>query len=671
MKSFFQGHAWGPRALAALAIAGLLVSACAPAAPAPTSPAAKPTDAARPAQEPALEASPETQPAAKTEPAPAAKASPAAKPAEKPALAVSPVAGGTTAAVAIGKPLEPMQPAPGNVKQTIVMALGQNPDTLHPFIGSMLARSEVIAPVYTAPIRNDNRGEWVAIGVEQVPTFENGGAKWVGEGDDRHLEVTFKIKPGIKWHDGTPTTAKDMVYAWKLAMDPKFPAATRSGVIKYFGVDATDDQTVVAKFMSARQAREAAQNGHMGLDAKEWADYKDQRDPVIDPLYFTPPTYTIDPIGWLPEHVLSRIPSDQHETADYARRPLGNGPYRLVEWVPDQTIRLEAVDDYVLGKPPTKNLVFRIIPDSNAQIAAMRAGEIDVALQPNGPDVDKSPELDRLQGYTPHYIPGTAWEHIDLNMNDPVLQDKNVRKALMQSINREQIVERLLFAKTRVATSWIQPGVPAWAYDASCATPYTYDPAAAGRMLEQAGYTKGADGIYLKNGQPLRLKLSTTDAPLRKNVSQVIQANLKSAGIDLELDFIPGRGLFSREGPLIRGTFQLGLYTWISDPDPDATTLYHSKSAPTDANNFVGQNFPRYSNARFDDLATRGANTLEVAQRKQIYCDAVKLWTDDVPVIPLFQRLVVTVARSNLANFRPTPTVTPETWNAWGWWIPA
>jgi peptide/nickel transport system substrate-binding protein len=338
--------------------------------------------------------------------------------------------------------------------------------------------------------------------------------------------------------------------------------------------------------------------------------------------------------------------------------------------VPQQTIRLEAVEDYFLGKPPTKTIVFRIIPDTNAQLAAAQAGELDVIGAIQGPDIDNSPELDALPGYKAYYVPGSPWEHIDLNLTNPVLADHNVRQALFQSINRQQIVDRILYGKTRVASSWIQPGVPPWAYDESCPTQYPYDPAAAGRLLEQSGYAKGGDGIYAKGGQPLRLRLQTTDSSLRKNVAQVIQANLKQAGIDLELEFMPATPFFAREGPLIQGTFELGMYTWLAAPDPDAKTLYRGTSAPGQDNNFVGQNYPRIKNPRLDQLLSQGANELSADKRKPIYCEAVKTWSEDIPVIPLFQRPNVSATRANMVNYRPTPTSTPETWNAWAWFIP-
>ncbi|HEV7666707.1 MAG TPA: peptide ABC transporter substrate-binding protein [Chloroflexota bacterium] len=641
-------------AFSGIAAALLLATACGPA----TAPSAPPATSVPPttAAKPTTAAS---APVAAT-PAPAA-----AKPTTAAASGATPAAAGSAT---IGKPMEPMQPASGNVKDTLVVSMGQFPDTLHPGIGSMAARTAVLYAVFTYPITNDNRGEYVPIGVEQVPTIDNGGATFVGNGEDKHLEVTFKIKDGVKWQDGVPTTSKDIAYAWKLELDPKFPATGRTTVAKIAGIDTPDDKTAVVRYMSAKQARDAAQNGAFGLEATQWADYKDQQDPLTDPYYFLPPL--LNNGLWLPEHILSKIPPEQQQAADWSSRPVGNGPYKVVDVVPNQSITLQAVDDYVLGKVPTKTVVFRIITDTNATLAALQAGEIDVTTSIQGPDVDVSPELDRLQGYKPNYIAGTSWEHIDLNLTVPALQDKNVRKALIQSIDRQQIVDKLLFGKTSVATSWIQPGIPPWAYDLSCVTPYAYDLNAATQLFQQAGYNKGADGMLAKNGQPLTLKLTTTDASLRKNVAQVMQAQLKQAGVNLDLEFMPATPFFAREGPLIQGSFDLGMYTWVAAPDP-GTTLYRSVGVPEPANGLVGQNYPRYKSPQYDQVMTQAANELAIDKRKPLYCQAVKIWTDDVPVIPLFQRTVTSTARANMVNFRPTATGTPETWNMWSWFVPA
>ncbi|HEY3111257.1 MAG TPA: peptide ABC transporter substrate-binding protein [Chloroflexota bacterium] len=631
----------GRRRLLTAGLAGLaampLLAACGGAASAPT---AAPKGESKPA------------PAATT--VPAGGATTAAPAATKPAAGAATPSAQTTA--------KPAAPAAGRV--TIVM--GQQPDTLMPRIGSMMARTEVLGALQTRAVVTDDHGKFVPMGVEQVPSFENGGAKWVGDGDDKHLEVTFKVKKGLKWHDGNPVTSKDVKFAWSLLMNPKFAVDDRSQEVKVNAVDAVDDQTVLFKYHSAKQAREVAQKGHMGLPADDFKDWKEQKDPVGDPLYMLVGDWAF----FLPEHILGKVDPAAIESHEFTRKPVLSGPYKFKEWVPDQSITLEAVPDHVLGAPKIPNVVFRIIKDTNAQLAALQAGEIDVVTQVQGIDVDKAPDLDRIAAggqFKVHYVPGSPWEHIDLNLDNEHLKDKNVRKAIAYGVNREQIVERVLAGKTKVAHSWVQPGLPPWAWDESCLVKYGFDAGKAKELLQTAGYAPGPDGILAKGGKKLQLKLSTTDQTLRKNTAQVIQAQLKQIGIGLELEFLPGRGLFENKGPLRTRSFDMGMYTWLSQLDPDRMDYMHSKNIPSEKNNFAGNNYPGYKNPRVDELSTKGAILIDEKERKPIYCELQQIWTEELPVLPLFQRVVVAVQRARLQNFKPTPSSTPETWNIHEW----
>jgi peptide/nickel transport system substrate-binding protein len=644
----------GAGAAFGVASAAVLAACAAPATPtntpAPAKPAAEPT---KPAAAPA----PTTAPAAPAAAAPT-------KPAE-PTKPAAPAATTAPAAAAATKPAEAAKPAgaaAGPAAGRVIIAMGQQPDTLMPRIGSMMARTEVLGAIHVEPVRSDEKGDWVAMAAETVPSFQNGGAKWVGDGDDKHLEVTFKLKKGFKWHDGTPVTSKDMKFSWDLIMNPKFKVDDRSTESKVNDVKIVDEQSATFVFHSAKQARDAATSGFKGLPAADFASWKDAKEPIAEPLY-------MQIAGILPEHILAKIDAAAIETHEFTRKPVLAGPYKFKEWVPDQTITLEAVPDYPLGAPKIGTVVFRIIKDTNAQLAALKAGEVDVVTQVQGPDLDKAPELDALAsaGYKTHYIAGTPWEHIDLNLDNVHLKEKNVRHALAYGIDRQQIVDRILNGKSKVAHSWVQPGLPPWAWKEDVLPKYAFDPNKAKALLSEAGYTAGPDGILTKGGNKLSLKLSTTDAALRKSVGQVIQAQLKTVGIDIQLDFLPGRGLFENNGPLRTRKFDLGLYTWLSQMNPDREDYLHSRNIPSEKNNMAGNNYMGYSNPKADELISKGASILDEKDRAPIYHDLQKLVMDDLPFLPLFQRVVVAVGRTRLQNFKPTPTSTPETWNIHEW----
>jgi peptide/nickel transport system substrate-binding protein len=572
--------------------------------------------------------------------------------------------------------------SPGITKQaeTITLGMQQEPDTLFVNIGSMMARTIVLGALYSPLVRENDKPEFIAWGAESKPTVQNGGAKFVGDGTAKHLEVTFKIKVQ-KWHDGTPVTADDARFGWELVLNPKFPANQRDTAEKLWDLTVVDSKTLVAKFMSEEQALKAAAvglaagspSGHPIMkDAKEFTDYKDWKGkgPVVDPLYFT--------FGdWLlgPKAVLSAIKPEDMAKSSFANKPVYNGPYKLKEWVKGQQMTLEANPDYFQGAPKIKNMVFKFVKDASVFIAGLRAGELDVATQ-IGLDLDNKNELDPLQDrYNVYYIPGTKWEHIDFNLSNPALGDIHVRKAIAYGINRKAIVDNLLFGKSEVANAFIPDWHPFYKPNASKVVKYAYDPAKADQELKDAGYAKGSDGIYAKGGQKLALKLSTTDATLRKQTGELIRKDLEKMGIKADAEYLIARNFFAGagRGPLSNRTYQLGMYTWLASYDPDSEGLYLGSRIPSASNGYTGSNYPGYSGA--DDLIRKADLTADIVvnepERIKVYGDILKQWTTDLPVLPLFLRVSPMVARKDMKNFRPTKTSAPETWNCFEWELPA
>jgi len=590
------------------------------------------------------------------------------------AAALGALIAGVPEALAACGPSPAQSPSITKSADTITLALDQEPDTLFAGIGSMMARTEVLGAARTRLVVENDKTEYVAVGAESKPTIENGGAKFVGTGVDRHLEVTFKLKP-MKWHDGQPVTAEDLRFGWLTRMNPDFPAESRSDDTRLWDLTAVDSKTVVAKFMSEAQALEAAAGRHPVLkDPKQFADYKDWqgKGPVVSPLYFI---FGDDNGNYmLPKHILGSIPPKQMDKSDFARKPIYNGPYKVKEWVAGQQITLEAVPDYFQGAPKIKNMVFLFKKDSSVLIAGLKSGELDVALQ-IGLDLDNKPELDPLADKFDIYLkPGTKWEHIDFNLSDPILQDIHVRRAIAYGTNRKQIVDSLLFGKTEIADSFLPSFHPYAQANKDKIIKYEYNKAKAEQELKDAGYVKGSDGFYAKDGRRLKLKLQTTPATLRKQTAQLIQKDLKEVGIDIELDFLIARTFFAGagKGPLSNGSYQLGMYTWLQSAVPTTDGLYSSRNIPTKENGFVGQNYPRYKGA--DDVIQQadiaGDNVVNESKRIKLYGDILKQWTTDLPVFPLFLRVSPQVARKGMKNFKPTVTSAPETYNTWEWDIP-
>jgi peptide/nickel transport system substrate-binding protein len=586
-----------------------------------------------------------------------------------------------TSVPATGEPTQPeLQPA-----DTVVIAMQQEPDTLHPLIGSMSARSIAITPVYMGCILQNDMAEWVPIGCEEVPTLENGGAVFVGEGVDRHLEVTYKIRDGWAWSDGTPVTADDAIYAWKLVMDPEMEVPTRNTTEKIYDMVKVDDSTFTTVFMSEAQAKQAAAGtltGNVDFAAfqvdYEQSGYADQVGPVVDPVYWNVGLAAI-PGSFLPAHVMASIPAADHKSIDFTTMP-GDGPYFVKEWNQGQELVLERRDvPFPLGEPAVKTIIFRFFAESAAIIAALQNGEVDaVTSAAGGLTVANAPDLDQIEAaglYEFGYAPGYSWEHIDLNVNKFPLDDVRVRKALYHAVDKQALVDSLYFGKQGTTDLPVPPGL-SWAYTDSYVK-YPFDLERAQELLAEAGWDCSQYPCVNADGEVLEITLMTTDRGDRQALAQVIQQMWRQLNVGVNLQFLYGRGLFvpcSAGGPLYCRTYDAAIYTATTGDDPAFIGTYDCAGIPSEENGYAGQNFPGWCNPEADEALIMNEVDPEVSLSRELRYPYIeeffKIWTEEVPVIPLFSNTRVWAHRPGFENFKPGPTqFAVDTWNVWEWEI--
>ena len=580
-----------------------------------------------------------------------------------------------TPAVVIASPTPLPTPAPtANPSDTLIVGMRSEPDTLHPLIGSMLAKDIVNSAMFAVCTRENDEFEWMPEMCESVPTLENGGAKWVGEGSDRHLEVTFKLKSGWKWHDGVPVTANDYVFTWKLALDPEMQIADREPWEKIQEVVASDDQIVVVKYHSEKTlAAEAAGQGTFPALRADYARLKGATPtgPLVSMFYY-------DLGSPLPAHILSQIPANRQQESDFARKPVGNGAYKFKAWKPAEQIELEANAEFLLGPPKIGSLVFRFMPDITATLAAMQKGELDVVTQDGPLNIEVGAELDALEkvGYKIYLVPW-SWEHIDLNTTRFPFDDVRVRRALAYATDKQDVVNKARFGKLPIAHSFV-PAIH-WAYDDAAVVKYDYSLDKAKALLKEAGWDCGKSPCARKTAdgkmQTLEFTLVTTDRADRQQIAQILQRQWSKAGFGVSVQVLAGRGLFqpaSQNGPLTSRSFDAAIYSWVLGDDPAVAGLYACKNIPSKENNFGGQNYPGWCNRSVDDKILAASFDPKVltdkSKIKSAYAEIQRAWTSDVPVIPLFHNVWVSAARIGLKGYMPTPSLnSPEFWNVWRW----
>ena len=562
-------------------------------------------------------------------------------------------------------PVATATPTPSRPK-VVRIGMSREPDTIGGYPGGTYASALVQNLLFNVLVGVDDRMQPYADLAESIPTLDNGGARWVGEGANRQLQTTFKLRKGVTWSDGKPLTSRDVRFTWELMMNPSSGANTDLEV-KYEKVETPDATTVVFTMMSESSARKA-----YARDRDTYADFGSQVGPVIDPLY----VFGISGSWIYPEHVVGPLVDDQPRTSPkvadlfrsgkLAREPVGTGPYTLREWIPGSSLTFDARSDYFKGAPRIQTIVFTFAPSAQALVDQLRAGQLDVVTQ-DALDVSAAPALDGLPNVRAYYVRGAAWEHLDLNLDDPILKDGKVRKALYHGIDRDELVGAALYNKSAPIKSVVMDW--SWAYNPDVPD-YAYDPDRAIQLLEAAGWREGPDGIRVKGNVRLALKYVSTDWSVRTKVSALLKAQLRKIGVDLSIEHVPSKSLLQPQtGRLALRAFQLGEYAWVSsyDPGADARYFFGSASIPSKENRYRGGNYPGYRSATADRLLAEGLATLDRQERTRIYRELQEVIMSDLPTLPLFYLPNVCAASDRLVNFRPGIAAIGETWNAHEW----
>jgi peptide/nickel transport system substrate-binding protein len=563
---------------------------------------------------------------------------------------------GLTAVLALGS-LVPAAHAQSNGK-TLVLGFSQEPDTFIAFEGGLYVTQVAANLVYSYLTYYDDVMQPYADMATEVPTLDNGGAVMVGEGADQHLETTFKIRQDARWSDGTPVTADDVVWTYKISLNPAWGAPVGNDLEqKYSDVVKIDPHTVVFKMLSENQAHAK------GLS--------DQVGPVVHPYYiFGLDFNTIYPSKRL-DALVDGDPMNSPKARDlnssvYSRQPVGSGPYTMESWDPGVQMTFKARSDFYRGKPAIDTIVIRGFEASKETLLAqIQAGDIQT-IGTETLDVADVDAINAIPGVSAHVRAGTTIEHLDFNTEHPILADKNVRKAIAYATDRQELVDRVLASHSSIAHSIIPPISSLFNAD----TPkYEFSPDKAKALLDAAGWTPGSDGIRTKGGQRLSLKYQSTGAAIRLKTMPLIKDQLSRVGIELNIEQVPAQTYFGATGPLRRGTLEVAEYADVGSLDSgiDSVTKWGSKFIPIEANNFGGQNYPRWKNATADTLVNTEANTLNPGNRKAAMDALQLLLADELPTLPLYFRPNVSAASNRISNFRPEYASNGYTWNAWQW----
>ena len=622
-----------------------------------------------------------------------------------------------------GTPVEVVQvvtptPEPEG-ERTLVICLGQEPDSMYKYGSDMLVASQVHEAIWDGgsdPGGIDSGSfAYQPVLYEKIPSVADGDAVvntvTVSEGDTivdatqspvtleaglmvvpagetepveytggdiemEQMAVTWKLLPDLQWSDGTPLTSSDIVYDFNLRADPD------TNISKFLtdrtaSLEATDDLTVV----------------WTGLPGFKDGEYQ---APGFEPS---------------PEHVWGQFTAAELlEAEESSRLPVGYGPYVIEEWVQGDNIRLTKNPLYhraAEGLPKFENLVFRIIGEnSNAAIAAVLAGECDIIDQTTQLE-DQSELLLELQAggqINPTFVTGTTWEHVDfgiqhIDYDDGYQQgsdrpdffsDLRTRQAFIMCMDRQALVDTITFGQSVVIDTYIPEQHPLFNPEL---THYDFDVAAGSALLEEVGWmdTDGdpttprvAQGVAnVPDGTELRVAYESTEATLRQQVTQILQASMAECGIAAEIQLYPASEWFADgpEGKLFGRRFDLGEFAWLTGVTPPCD-LYQSRETPGDPagtwisimnpeageqpfpSGWGGQSNTGFFNAEYDAVCDLALTSLPgQPEYDQAHLDAQAMFAEQLPVAPLFLRLKLAASRPDTCNFIMDPTENSEMWN--------
>ncbi len=519
-------------------------------------------------------------------------------------------------------------PAAGQQRDTLTIGMSQYPATLHPLIELMAAKAYVLYMAGRPLTAFDKEWKLVCMVCTELPTIENGRARIVDiPGGKKGMELTVALHPKAAWGDGKPVTTRDVIFTWEVGKHAKSGVAEADIFHRMLKIDAKDEKTFTVVF-----------------DRVHFL-YNDLSMFRLLPEHLERKVFEADPVEYK-----NRTTFD----SDPTNKGLHFGPYRVTEVVKNSHIAFEKNPTWFGKEPYFKRVVIRVVTNISALEANMLSGDVDYISGELGLTIEQVIALEEKHKdkYNFFYKPGLTYEHLNANLDHPVLKDKNVRKALLHAIDRQAIVQQLFQGKQPVAHSSINPLDWMAAPDL---LKYAFDPAKSRQMLDAAGWKVGADLIRRNAaGEQLSFALMTTAGNRsRELVQQVLQSQWKQVGANVQIKNEPARVFF---GTTVRERkFDgIAMFAWISAPESVPRTTLFSTMIPTKENNFAGQNITGFKHPEMDKLIEAIEVELDREKRRALWHKLQQLYAEELPALPLFFRAEPYVFPKWLEGVEPT-----------------
>jgi peptide/nickel transport system substrate-binding protein len=577
------------------------------------------------------------------------------------------------------------------LKDTIIIGTWQEPGSFLDYANNQAIRQEIellYRPRWVT-FRDFSQQPNPAFIDGELPSFANGGATYndvvVKAGEPvfdnvtklviaatadtpaKQLVVEGKINAGLKWEDGQPLTTNDLVLGWELSCDPDSGAFSQSNC--GFGTS-PGSSGVIAKY-------EAVDDTTIRLTYTPG---------VVDPLFFATvfgPNGTAQPSHLFKDMKPADVFKDERANGGTSALPIGYGPYKMTQWNKGESISFTVNPNWNGDAPKTPNIVYKFFADAVALTSAVITGDVDVSSGQTGVDVDQYPYLLSLAEKGDinfeTIVDSNRFEYLTLNVNDPqdqelqaphpLLSDVKVRKAIAMGLNRQQMVDTIFYGQSKPVD---QPQLPQMASFNLEIGKLEFDLEQAKKLMDEAGWAVGDDGIRVKDGKKAAMTIvTTTGSQLRQRATQIAQSNLKELGIDVTLSYVPSSVLISPEIYFSRRFDIIQLASTFSPVEP-GNWFYSSVAGcdqiPTPANGFAGQNYSGWCDKEASEAAAIANFTTLDPQERKAQWDIVlsEYFNEGYNIVPLFMRpnMLASVPALSGAKLNPTDYFT---WNIETW----
>ena len=439
---------------------------------------------------------------------------------------------------------------------------------------------------------------------------------------DGGLVITFHLRKDVSWHDGKPFTADDVMYTYKVMIDPKTPTAYGGDFLQVKKAEVLDKYTFRVTYKKP----------------------------------FAPGLISWS-IGILPSHLLM---GKDITKSSLARNPIGTGSYKFKEWKTGEKIVLESNHNYFEGRPYIDRFIYRIIPDSATMFLELKAGGIDwMGLAPF--QYKRQTENAKIKkNFNKFKYLSFSYTYLGFNLLDPRFKDKRVRQAISYAINKQELIDGVLLGLGVIATGPYKPDM--WAYNPNVKK-YEFSTDKAKELLNEAGWKNtDKDGILEKNGKKFEFTILTNQGnEEREKSAQIIQRRLKDAGISVKIRIVEWSA-FLKEFIRTR-KFEAIILGWNIPPDPDLFDVWHSSKTGPDELNHV-----TFKNAEVDRLLVKGRETFDQEERKKCYFRIQEIFAEEQPYVFLYVPDALPIVNARFKNINPAPA--GISYNFIKWYVP-